>query len=360
MASIIDYLTKGVQIIFSSLKCRCYYKKFPGDATQVCQAIVKKCWNGRFFQTSATNFPEFWSRDFGWCTQSLIKLDYNKEIHQTLRYALNTYNKHNKITTTINKRGKPFNVFVPAIDSLPWLIHSIQTSKFGYHSYKGFLNKEINKFFNNYINQETGLVKQNLHTSSMKDFSIRSSSCYDNCMVALLAKHLTKMKLNNPFSKYNYQTIIKQNFWNGSYFYDDSNKKDYVAGDANVFPFLLGIFDDKEMVTSVINKIQENELDQPLPLKYTKSRDGIKFSWQEFFMRNYESNSVWTHMGLLYVKLVEQVDSKKAKEYKQAYKETIEKFKGFPEVLTASGEKYTSIIYHSDMSMLWAANYLTL
>ena len=192
-----SYLSEAVRIFAHSVKNRIKYKKYEGDAEQICRQVVNDCWNGRFFQTATSTFSQFWTRDFGWCTQSLLKLDYKEEVHHTLRYALNRFKQHNKITTTITPKGKPFNTPVPAVDSLPWLIHSIRISKFPYHSFKPFLNKEIRRFFDYFIDPETGLVKTDLHVSSMKDLSVRNSSCYDNAMVALLAKDLKYMKLEN-------------------------------------------------------------------------------------------------------------------------------------------------------------------
>ncbi len=361
MVTFLQYLTEGSRVFFTSWKNRISPRKYEGNAKQICEAIVKDCWNEQFLQTSTTNFPQFWTRDLGWCTSSLLKIKYDKEVQQTIRYALNRFKKHKKVTTTITPKGKPFNFPVEAIDSLPWLIHSIKLSEFHYYSYKDFLNKEINKFFKKFIDSSTGLVKPDLHVSSMKDFAIRKSSCYDNCMVAMLASDLSKMKrLNNPFSKYDYSAIIKRHFWNGHYFYDDLTKKDYVAGDANLFPFLLGIINDKQMLESALDQIRKSMLDLPLPLKYTEARDGIRFIPQEIFFRNYESDSVWTHMGLLYIKLVSSVDKDLAKHYKQLYTEKIEELAGFPEVLDKKGKPFSTPFYYCDRGMLWAANYLSL
>jgi len=360
MGIIVDYLTEGPRVFFSSLRNRFFAQKYEGSAEEICQHIVKDCWNGRFFQTSTTNFKQFWPRDFGWCTQSLLKLKYEKEVHQTLRYAINRYRKYKKVTTTITPKGRPYNFPTLAVDSLPWLIHSIKISKFSYYAYKKFLNRQIKIFFKKVIDPQTGLVKPNEHFSSMKDMSIRKSSCYDNCMVAMLAKDLEKLKLINPFKEFNYPEIIKRHFWNGKYFYDDLSQKEYVAGDANLFPFILGIINDKKMIKLAVKAIQEDKLDQPFPLKYTASRDKVKFVWQEFFFRNYESNAIWLHMGPLYVKLVQQIDKKKAAEYKEKYKEMIERHQGFLEVFTSTGKPYSSFYYYCDPAMLWAANYLTL
>ncbi len=354
------YLTEGLRIFLSSCKNRFHAKRYKGNAEQICRQVVKDCWNGRFFQTSTANFPQFWTRDFGWCTQSLLKLKHEKEVHQTLRYALNRFQKHNKMTTAITPRGRPFDFPRPAVDSLPWLIHSILVSQFPYHSYRNFLNREIQKLFNQAINPQTGLVRPELSFSSMKDYSVRRSSCYDNCMIALLAKDLQKLKLTNPFQEHDYPELIRRHFWNGKFFYDDLSKQDYVAGDANLFPILFGLITNKEMLQSILNSIRESGLDVPFPLKYTAGRDKINFIWEEFFMRNYESDSSWMHLGPLFVKAVQHLDSGLAEEYKEKYRELIEKHQNFLEVFDAKGRPYQNWAYYSSPGMLWAANYLTL
>lgn len=360
MASVLNYLTEGPRIFLTSWKNRILPKKYQGNANEICQQIIKDCWNGRYLQTSTGNFAQFWTRDFGLCIKSLLDLHYQKEAHQSLRYALNHFKEQSKITTTITPGGKPFNFPTYAVDSLPWLIHSIKVSKFPYYSFKEFLNREIHKFYTTVINPHTGLVKPDLHFSSIKDFAVRKSSCYDNCMAALLAKDLKGMKLENPFEKFSYPELIKRHFWNGEYFYDDLSQQKYLAGDANLFPFVLGIINDKEMLESALKKVHEAGLDEPFPLKYTAGREHINFIWQETFLRNYESNALWMHMGPLYVKLLQQVDKERAKGYQEKYRELIEKHHNFLEVFDANEKPFHTPFYNCDSGMLWAANYLTL
>jgi len=361
MTAILDYLAQGPRIFLSSIKNKISPKKYNGTAPEICTQIVKDCWQGRYFQTSMQNFPHFWTRDFGWCTVSLLKLGYQKEVQHTLRFALNAFSQHGKITTTITPKGKPFDFPTMAVDSLPWLIHSIKLSKMPYFAYHDFLNKEIAHFYREVINPITGLVRPDKNFSSMKDLSKRKSSCYDNCMVAMLERDLKGLKLDNPFQKADYPALIKKHFWNGKFFFDDLSQQDYVAGDANLFPFVLGIITDKEMMISAIKAVRAEKLDEPLPLRYTASRNGIPFIWEEkIFLRNYEGNTCWTHMGLLYAKLMQQIDPALAEEYKKRYAEAIEKYKGFVEVFAADGKPYSSWGYAADRSMLWAANYLTL
>lgn len=359
MTAIIDYPSQGSRIFITGWKSRLFPHRYAGNAEEICRQIVKDCWNGRFFQTSTTNFPQFWTRDFGWCTASLLKLGYQKEVQTTLRYALNRFVRHNKITTTITPGGKPFDFPCSAVDSLPWLVHSIRLAKFPYHSLKPFLNNQIALFVRQVVDPTTGLVKPN-HLSSMKDLAVRKSSCYDNCMLGMLAKDLKALKLPNPLENYDYPDLIKRHFWSGRSFYDDIRQQDYVAGDANIYPFAVGLIGDTEMMNSAIAAIRAAGLDTPFPLKYTAGRKNIEFVWEELFLRNYESNALWTHMGPLYIKLVQRVNPALADEHKKRYTEWIEHYKNYLEVFTPKGKPFSTPFYYCDRGMLWAANYLTL
>ncbi len=354
-------IPEGIRLFISSWKQRLAPRQYAGDAREICQQIVKDCWNGQFFQASTTNFCQFWTRDFGWCTAALLKLGYQQEVKQTLKYALHRFYEAGKITTAITPQGKPFDFPAPAVDSLPWLIHSLRLAKFPIYQYKDFLRQQILKFVENVVNPYNGLVNADKHFSSMKDYALRQSSCYDNCMLALLARDLPEMKeLNNPLSKYNYPALLQQHFWNGKYFYDDLSRQEYVAGDANVFPFLLGMVKDEEMLRSALQEIRQANLDAPFPLKYTASRKKVKFIWEEVLVHNYEGNTIWTHLGPLYIKVVQQLDPQKASEYQQKYTEWIEREGNYVEVFLDNGKPFRTPFYCADRGMLWAANYLIL
>ena len=77
-------------------------------------------------------------------------------------------------------------------------------------------------------------------------------------------------------------------------------------------------------------------------------------------MWNYEGNTIWTHMGPLYIQLVGSVDKTYATELKKRYGHWIEHFGNYLEVFEATGKPYTSPFYVCDRGMLWAANYLML
>jgi hypothetical protein len=300
-------------------------------------------------------------RDFGFCVDSLLKLGYKEEVHKTLEYAMDIYSKQG-LKTTITPKGNAVDIFMYSPDSLAFLVRSLRAAdaKDLVKKYESFLKKEIEKFYNNVIDQKTGLVRTDRYFGSMKDEAKRRGSCYDNIMAAMLSDELDKLKIHNPLEKYDFTKVIKHFFWNKEYFVDDmKGDKEIVTGDANVFPFWSGIFTDKEMLKKAIKKIQENKLDEPFPLKYSNVKSH-KLIFVQNFVPDYETNSCWLHMGSLYVQMVKKIDERKAAEHKKQYKELIEKHHNFLEVFDSDGKPFRSRFYYSDESMLWAANYLTL
>jgi hypothetical protein len=336
-------------------------KRYKGNARSICKQIVKDCWNGRYFQVSTGHFCEFYVRDFGWCVDSLIKLGYQEEVKKTLEYALKIYSEQG-LKTTITPKGEAVDIFTYAPDSLAFLIRSLRVlgDKELIERYKDFLVEEINKFYEFVIEKETGLIRSDKYFSSIKDEAKRRSSCYDNIMAAVLSNELNKLKLHNPLKKYDYKKIIRHMFWNGEYFVDDlKGNKEIIAGDANVFPFWTEVFDDKEMLKLCIEKIQSSGLDKPFPLKYTKDIPK-NFNFISWFVPNYEGNCIWMHIGLMYIKIVREIDSEKAKEYINEYTKLIEKYGNFLEVFNSDGTPFRSRFYYADEGMLWCSNYLTL
>jgi len=313
---------------------------------------------------SAGHFHEFWARDFGFCVDSLLKLGYTAKVKRTLAYALKKYSEHGKITTAINPQGIAFDfpdVYSP--DSVAFLFYALQKANSGYliEKYKDFLNREIKRFYLTVLDKSTGLVKRKTHFSALRDYYIRDSSCYDNTMVALLAETLKKIKvLDNPFKKFDFKKIIKNTFWTGSYFLDDLSGKKHVAGDANIFPFWLGIFDDSKMLSSAIQAMQDAGLDKPFPLKYVSGNPKEKKIFIEFLVSDWERNCIWPHLGPMFISLVKKIDEYEANTYFLSYKHLIQKNRNFYELYTPDGKPYKSLFYMADESVIWCANYLTI
>jgi hypothetical protein len=336
------------------------FHQYAGDARQICEHIVNDCWNGRYFQTSSGHFSEFWTRDFGWCVDSLLKLGYRKEVLKTLEYALSVFSSAGGVATTISPGGKPFNFPRFSPDSLPFLMHALNSAnaKALIKKYRGFLANEAEKYASRVIDIETGLVKDKPF-SSMKDGFYRHCSAYDTSMAGMLAKELGKARIKHRIP--DMKKALMKNYWNGRCFLDDLSGKTYVSGDAQVFPFWTGVITDKKMMKSAFNAIIESGLDHPFPLKYTSFRIRPDVLAQKFFAPNYEGNTIWAHMGLLYIQLLTKFDPALAKQHTLSYRQLVEKYRNFLEVYQPDGTKpYKSIAYSCDEGMLWAANLLVL
>jgi len=349
------FLKKGFGIFNRSLKVRLRgIRKYNGNAEQILKQCVDSCWNGNYFQASAGHFSCFYIRDFGISVQALLNLGYRDKVIKTLEFALDSYSRNNKIATTIyNGSVLDFPYYTP--ESLAYLMHAIRLSdaKGLLLKHKFFLDKEIRKAFFESFDADTGLIKKNAYFSSMKDNALRSSSVYNNLMIAMLSNDIDYFGLYNPFKSYNFEKIIKDNFWTGNYFLDDLSGLDYIAGDANVFPYWTGLFDSKKMIKLSLDAIQKKGLDKPFPLKYTKEKVGKYLFLHSILVPNYEGNAIWTNIGQCFIDVVKKID--KEKEYVGQYIRNVEKYKNYLEVFNPNGTPYKTLFYYADVAMLWSA-----
>ncbi len=358
----IQRLKEGLRILkrARSVK-RNGFGRYEGDAGEICSQIVKRCWNGTYFQTSAGHFPVFYVRDFAICTPGLVKLGYRDEVNKTLQYALNIYSSNRTLSTTITPDNIPVHMHHYSPDSLPMLLRSLREAGANELAeiYRPFIEEQVDYYYRNVLDPDTGLVRPGKF-SSMKDNFKRQSACYDNCMLAMLSAELDTQGLPNPFRQYNYKKLIRDNFWNGKFFHDDLINKGYVAGDANTFPFWCGVFDESEMFASCLGQIRKTGLDAPWPLKYTKVQvPGTMFPYR-LLTPDYETNTVWMHLGLCFMDVVKSHDRKMFDKYIGMYREVIEKNGNFLELFNPDGSFFIKRLYASDESMLWAAKYMEL
>lgn len=335
-------------------------KRFSGDANNICRNIIQNCWNGFYFRNSLGNYNEFWSRDFGISVEALLQLDYEKEVYSTLNYVLDIFSKHNGIYCAINQNKKPFNfpqVYSP--DSVAWIFHALKVlkNKNLIEKYRDFLEFEAERFFKTAIDEETGLIKREKHFSGMRDYVIRDSSCYDNCIAYMMNENLKSMKLENPFKTYNFRKILKEKFWTGEYFRDDLSGSNRITADANIFPFITGACNEGNILKKTIEQLQMKGFFEPILMKYVADDSCEKVIKTEIFVRGWESKTNWTNLGLLAIPLIEKTNKELADQCKQKYKELIERQRTLFEAYTNKLQPYHSLFYYADEGMLWCANW---
>ena len=333
----------------------------------ICRNIIEKCYDpkNKYFRTSLGNYPEFYSRDFGWCVESLIFLGYEEKVLDTLKYALQCYKKHGCITIVINPKGIPFNfpdTYIP--DGVTFLFRSLRIAKAKdlIVEYKDFLDKEILKFEDLVIDKELCVIKNECF-SGMRDYELVRSACYDMIMACALSDEIEKINklckkkvFDNPLKKYDLKKNLIKFYWREGYF-KNGLSENYVAGHCNVYPYWLEVISDKKMLAASIKSMEDAGLDKPMPLKYGYS-DRTQFLWYEFFVKDWEKDTVWAMLGMAYIQILIKADKKKAKHHLEKYGEMINKYKAFIEVYGKDAKPYKSAFFHADTSMLWASMYI--
>ncbi|MGV9205046.1 MAG: hypothetical protein ACOC44_13625 [Promethearchaeia archaeon] len=338
-------------------------KEYEGTALEICRQIVEDCWNGTYFRISTDwgHYRVFYIRDFGWAIGSLLDLGYREKVIKTLEYALDKY-ANQRLTTTINEKGKCIDIFRYSPDSIAYLIRCLRLANFPelITKYREFLLCEVEKCFEKCFDTETSLIRADMHFGSMKDSTNRICSTYDNIMLTMLSMDLDDLDLPNPFHDFDIKGAIKENLWNGEYFYDDISRREIVTGENNTFPYWTGVFKDKEMIKSSIECIRAAQLDEPFPLKYSNEKISDEIFWRRWLVSDYQTHSIKSHMGAIYIHVVQEVSEKLAQTYIDKYTKVIEKHGTYLENFTEKGEPLNTLFYYSDEGNLWAANYLTL
>src|SRR3989344_1864209 len=365
----LTHLKEGWRILaLSRHRRKTGFTPYLGDAKAICAAIVLHRWNPErcYYRTGAYNFAQFWSRDFGMCAEALIALGHADKVILTLDYALERFVRAGKITTTITPDGKAYDFPKIASDSLPFIAHALRAAKADdlVQKYLPFLTVEARRYARIVFDMNTGMVKKNASFSSIKDYAKRSSSTYDNSMAFMLSEDLDALEIPNPLAGQDIAGAMERELWNGKYFFDDMHHYGVVTGDANVFPFWVRAFKGKKgkkMFTSALKAIRRAGLDRPFPLKYSSQRNNAhSFILPELLIKDYESHSIWMHLGLCFLDVMRQQDPKQFAHYYGQYTRLIEKHRTFLEVFDSDGSPFKRTLYICDEGMLWAAKYLAL
>ncbi len=335
-----------------------------------------------FYSPSNGHFKGFfYIRDFWWVVDSLKKLGYEDYAKKTLNFVLNQYQKHKKITTTVTK-DDVFDYPNYGMDSLPCLIDSIRILDYKLSDFQvKFIKKELDKYYKNIENK---MVTPKKHFSNLSDHKIRRSSTYSNSMYYLLLKALDELN-----EKYGYGLKLKDNpeevknailsrLYNKKegYFYDDIQKKPFVSGDAQIFPFRVGMIDDVEMFKKAIKNIYKNKLNEKLALRYhnpelfqnynifehlknviTNPKNQPQYHFSSLLCHEYQTDPYWGLLGINYLDALMKMHQKthddfifnELKKETIRWKELIEKYGDMFELYQENKDrKKIRFIYEKD------------
>ena len=341
------------------------WKRHVGSVEAICRAVVEDCWNGKYFAGSAGHFGQFWTRDLAMCTPALMRLGHRERIVKSWTWGLERFAKAGRITTTIFG-NRPRDVYAYACDSLPMLLYGLAEADADLlvSRHRELLATEIERYVRLVYDPETGLARTDGYFSAPRDCMTGRSTVFTNTMIALLARLLEERFtfLPNPLKGIDIASKMREAYWTGTHF-RDALDNDLPSGDANVWPFHFGVFDDDEMERSAHRTLDERGMTEPVPLRYFEKRlPERELVFPKFATPNYQGDTSWTQLGAVYLGRLKRLDQPAFLHRRAAMMKMIIRDSNFMEVYTPDGQPYKGrgTLYYCDEGMIWASMFLDL
>ena len=358
------------------------HRRHPGSAEDILRAGLEDCWSGRYLTASPGHYRQFWTRDTGFAAPSLVRLGgpWPDRLLSSLAWALGVWRDHRShVTTTINPLLRwPVDIFDYGVDSLPLLLASLQSlaaspdatvadrARALVDEHRGWIADEVEHFVEVVVDPSTGLVRTDRAFSAHRDTFRNGSTAYANAMVALLGRVVVETawapdRLSHHFIDgsrgLDWGVLLRRHFWLGDRFRDRLATDD-TSGEANVWPFHLGLIEDETMLTAAIATLRREGFTTPYPLKFeSEHRAAGLLLVYRLWSADYQTTTSWTSLGSIYLALLRRVDPAAARIQLDRMRALIERDGTFWEVLDGAGRPWHSRtrLSTSDVSMLWGA-----
>lgn len=234
------------------------------------------------------------------------------------------------------------------------------------------LKHMVSSYVRNVRDPISGLVRTDIHLSSARDGASRKSSFYDNVVLWKTLSLANSLGLLPTSEKEltDLKNDIKSTFWNEQKGYynndqfDDGFSSDWLIGYVTDF-FDLENAEDLERTKRSVKYVSENNLANPLPIKYQigKPKDA---PWViRTFVPNYGGDAIWSYWGAEYMTLLVNLANKtnddnhlkQVEEYRSAYDKAIVRDGGFAETYSPDGKFLQKGLYKSIRITGWVVQY---
>ena len=356
------YASSGVRIARRAVRGP---TRHPGDARAIARACVEASWAGDHFVASGGHFRQAWTRDLGFSAEALVRTGFGDRLRATLAWSLDIWAQAGRVTTTIFPGRRPRDVYTFGIDSVPLLFHALRAAGADdlVERHATWLGPEVARYAATVLDPATGLVRQDRRFSGHRDTIVTSGDGYANTMVVVLDTVLRETGwLASPIPDGARDRFLAA-FWRGDHL-SDRPEVDVLAGDTTVFPFWLGALPDEPYLRGSLAAARAGGLADPLPLRYVARPDpASEDPIQRWFVPDYQTTSIWTSLGAIYLQLLDRIDPAAADGPLALTTALIEREGTVWEVLDAHGRRpYRGRlgIFRADEAMLWSAILLDL
>ena len=363
------------------------HRRYPGTAEAILRAGLEACWSGEYLTASPGTYKQFWTRDTGFAAPALVALGgpWPERLLASLTWAIKVWrDRRSHVTTTINPFFRwPIDIFDYGVDSLPLLLASLRSlttcsdtavaarAEALVADHADWLAAEVEWFVDRVVDPATGLVRVDRTFSAHRDTFKNGSTAYANAMVALLARTVAETGwgpdlLSRFFADGDGQdapggrdwgSLLRRRFWIGDRLRDRLGT-DETSGEANVWPFHLGLIEDRGMLAAALETLRREGYATPYPLKFqVEDRTAGELWIFRLWSPDYQTTTSWTSLGSIYLSLLGEIDPGAAQVELDRIGALIERDGTFWEVLDSTGRPWRSAsrLSVSDTSMLWGA-----
>jgi len=357
-------MAAGANVAARSIARRLFgWKRYRGSVEAICHAAIDDCWTGEFFAGSAGHFKQFWTRDLAMCTPALCRLGFREQVIQSWAWGLERFERAGRVTTTIFNRRFPRDVYAYGCDSLPLLLYGLRAAGAQHlvQRHRALLADAVERFFEVVLDPETGLARADGYFSGPRDCMTGRSTVFANTMIALLGGLLDELpELANPLRGHDVRGGMLRHHWSGDFF-RDSLDREIPSGDANVWPYFFGVFDDRDMQRRSYGTLETRGFTQPIPLRYFERRmPESELPIPKAFTPNYQGDTCWMQLAPAYLKVLGDVDEVTMRRHRTRMSELISRDQNYLELYTPEGQPYKgrAWLYYADAGMIWAAMFL--
>jgi hypothetical protein len=337
-------------------------RRFTGDGSAICRAVVDACWTGDYLAASGGHFRQAWTRDLGFAAPSLAVIGQAQRLRASLSWMLDAWRSTGRVTTTIVTGRRPRDVWTFGVDSLPLLLHALRAADaddlVSHHG--AWLGLEVRRYAAEVIDRRTALVRDDRLFSSHRDTVRVRSNAYANTMLLLLDRHLRATSwFPSPVAPDATDRFVDA-FWRGDRFLDRADE-DGVTGDATVAPFFFGVVPDDLGLSAALRTADAVGLADPMPLRYVTRRDpSVEDPVQRILVPDYQGTAIWTSLGAMYLRLLQRATPDRAGPSVDRYRAVVERdgtvwevYDGADPLLRPYRGRFG--LFVADEAMLWAA-----
>lgn len=345
---------------------RASHHRYQGSAVEILESLQVDLWNGSFIQGSTGHFRQLWVRDLGLFHKAYERTDQTQKLEQSFEFALKCFEKHKRITTTIDRHSRAYDIFEAPADALSLILWSIQELKLEqlFQKHSVFLLDQSKIFLHE--NMETDLSpKTTKDPAGMKDAVNRKGSLYTFFMAWNIVRFCNRRGLDIHWPDWTdtrWTSKLEKLYWNPreSFFYDDlSCVSNRLSADANLIGHWLELLPLDRHWEEITQAFGREKMLTDFGLKTTNHRfPEFEKKISKFFAPNYQGDSIWMNLSMVYLGMLEKAESPELEKFLETQSQHVENYGNFLEMFHPNGKEFKTWSYVYDEGMNWSVQLL--